>query len=187
MLLLVRHAQTAANAQGHVLGRADPPLSATGRTQAVALAELLPAADAVVCSPLRRAQETAAALGGPVRLDPRWIERDYGDFDDRPPDAETAEVWRRWRTDDTFTPPGVEPDHEVAARVREACAELAADAMSATVVVVTHVSPIKAAIEWALGSTRPLEWRLFVEDASVSRIDIGADGPVVRWFNRWGH
>ena len=187
MLLLVRHAETAPNALGHLLGRADPPLSPTGRAQAAALAAWLPPVDIVVSSPLRRARQTAAALGLPTRVDERWIERDYGEFDDRPPHAITDEMWRRWQTDDSYTPAGVEADQEVAARVREACADLVGDATSATVVVVTHVSPIKAAIQWALDTTSPLAWRLFVEDASVSRVDIEASGPVLRWFNRRGH
>jgi broad specificity phosphatase PhoE len=55
---------------------------------------------------------------------------------------------------------------------------------SEVVVVVTHVSPIKAALAWALDVPVTIAWRTFVEDASVSRIDVGASGPAVRWFNR---
>ena len=182
----MRHGETAANARGHLLGRADLPLNATGRTQAAALAGWLPPADLVVSSPLRRARQTAAALGRPVRVDERWIERDYGPYDDHPPNVITAEMWARWRAEDSFTPPGVEPDAAVSARVRDACADLLGPATSSTVVVVSHVSPIKVAIEWALGVSGPLAWRLFVEDAGVSRIDVDVDGPVVRWFNRRG-
>jgi broad specificity phosphatase PhoE len=184
VLLLVRHGETASNALGHLLGRADPPLSATGERQAAELASWLPPVDLVVSSPLLRARQTADALGGPVTIDERWIERDYGPFDDRPPAAISAAMWARWREDDSFTPPGVEPDGDLGARVRAACRELSVEAATSTVVVVSHVSPIKAAIEWGLGVTATLAWRLFVEDASVSRIDIGDDGPVVRWFNR---
>ena len=50
--------------------------------------------------------------------------------------------------------------------------------------VVTHVSPIKAALAWALDVPVEIAWRMYVEDAGVSRIDVGPDGPVVRWFNR---
>ncbi len=56
-------------------------------------------------------------------------------------------------------------------------------------VVVSHVSPIKAAIGWALGLDpvgHSLAGRLFVEDAAVSRIDVVHGVPVVRWFNRHG-
>ena len=55
---------------------------------------------------------------------------------------------------------------------------------AATVVVVTHVSPIKAAVAWALDVPDDVAWRMYVEDASVTRIDIEPRGPVVRWFNR---
>ncbi len=55
---------------------------------------------------------------------------------------------------------------------------------SSTVVVVTHVSPIKAALAWAMDVPIAMSWRMYVEDASVSRIDRVPDGPVVRWFNR---
>ena len=183
---MIRHGETAANASGHLLGRADPPLNETGERQAKALASWLPPADIVISSPLRRTRQTAAELGAPVVVDERWIERDYGPFDDRPPDAIPAQMWARWHGDETFTPPGIEPDAAVDDRVRGACEELVERAATSTVAVVSHVSPIKSAIAWALGSDRPLEWRLFVEDASVCRIDIGVDGPVVRWFNRVG-
>ena len=61
-------------------------------------------------------------------------------------------------------------------RVRAACAELAEAAAVSTVVVVTHVSPIKAAIAWALDVPIAISWRMYVEDAGVSRIDIGPRG-----------
>jgi broad specificity phosphatase PhoE len=52
-----------------------------------------------------------------------------------------------------------------------------------TVVVVTHVSPIKAAIAWALGVEDRVAWRLWVEDAGVTRIGVDRHGPVLRSFN----
>jgi broad specificity phosphatase PhoE len=69
-------------------------------------------------------------------------------------------------------------------RVRSACESLAGLATTAVVVVVTHVSPIKAAIAWALDAPDAIAWRMYVDDASVSRIDIAPTGPVLRWFNR---
>lgn len=72
----------------------------------------------------------------------------------------------------------------LARRVEEACRELAGRAADETVVVVSHVSPIKAAVAWALGVGPEVAWRMWVEDASVSRVDITADGPRLRWFNR---
>ena len=184
MLLLIRHGETAANRRGHLLGRADPPLTAVGEAQARAVAAWLPRPDVLVSSPLQRARQTAGAFGVDVVIDDRWIELDYGAYDDGPVDGLASEDWQRWRTDDTFTPPGVEPLSQLGARVRDACESLATTARSSIVAVVTHVSPIKAALAWALDVPDRVAWHMFVEDASVSRIDIGAHGPVVRWFNR---
>ena len=72
----------------------------------------------------------------------------------------------------------------LSSRIAAACAELAEEAAGSTVVVVTHVSPIKAALAWALDAPIGISWRMYVEDASVSRIDFGSDGAIVRWFNR---
>lgn len=184
MLLIVRHGQTLANRDGLLLGRADPPLSDVGRQQVQRVAAALPTPDVVVSSPLGRAVETAHAFGQPVTIDPRWIELDYGEFDGLTPAAVPADTWTQWRSDPAFTPPGGESLSDLAARVAAACAELWPRVEEATVVVVTHVSPIKAALAWALQCPVDIAWRTLVEDASVSRIDSRDGAPVVRWFNR---
>jgi broad specificity phosphatase PhoE len=158
MLWLARHGQTAENARGLLLGRADPPLSAVGRRQAVALARVVPPEGRVVSSPLRRARETAEALGRPVEIDERWIELDYGTLDGcRPADVDEA-VWER-------------------------CRQLTTDARDHDVVVVSHVSPIKAAIAWALEVGDAVAWRMFVRDGSIARIRIDSWGTVLMSFN----
>ena len=136
--------------------------------------------------PAPSTRQTAGVLSPHVQVDDRWIELDYGPYDEQPADALTPELWARWRADTNFTPPGVEPHAALASRVADACDELAAAARASVVLVVTHVSPIKAALAWALDVTHQIAWRMFVEDASVSRIDIESTGPVVRWFNRNG-
>jgi broad specificity phosphatase PhoE len=183
MLILVRHGQTAANAAGLILGRADPPLTDLGRRQAAALAAALPRPARVISSPLERARDTAAAFGVPVDVDERWIEMDYGQLDEQPVAALASSVWERWRADVNHAPEGGESLASVGRRVREACEALAADARDADVVVVSHVSPIKAAIAWALGTGDEIAWRMYVNDAAVCRISIGSDGPVLRSFN----
>jgi broad specificity phosphatase PhoE len=183
VLFLVRHGQTAANAAGLLLGRADPPLTALGRRQAEALAVALPEPDRLVSSPLRRARDTAAAFGVEAQIDDRWIELDYGELDGAPLASVSPEVWRRWRADCGFVPSGGESLHELGARVRGACEELEPDARDHDVVVVTHVSPIKAAVAWALDVGDAVAWRMFVEDAAVARIAIGPHGPMLRSFN----
>jgi broad specificity phosphatase PhoE len=183
VLFVVRHGQTAANAQGLLLGRADPPLTELGRKQAAAIAEALPPPSLVVSSPLVRARETAGAFGAPVVVDERWIEMDYGTLDCAPIASVPGEVWERWRSDVTFVPAGGESLVDVGARVRAACDEVWERAVREDVVVVTHVSPIKAAVTWALGVDDEVVWRLFVAEAAVCRIGLGVSGPVVRAFN----
>ena len=183
VLLIVRHGQTQANADGLILGRADPALTDLGRRQAAALAEALPAPAMVVASPLRRAQETAAAFGAPVETDERWIELDYGAMDGTPAASVGDDLWERWRADPDFAPPGGESLTMLGGRVRQSCEELAVEASERTVVVVTHVSPIKAAVAWALGVGDEVAWKLFVEDAAVCRIRMGQFGPLLTAFN----
>jgi broad specificity phosphatase PhoE len=184
MLLLVRHGETAANVDGLLLGRADPPLTERGLSQARALAAALPSPDRLVTSPLHRAVDTAAAFGIDGEVDDRWIELDYGEYDGRPASSISPDVWERWRSDPNTAPPGGEPLTSLGGRVRRACADLLEDAATKVVVVVTHVSPIKAAVAWALAVPDDVAWRMYVEDAGVARIDVASTGPVLRWFNR---
>ncbi len=184
MLFIVRHGQTAANADGLILGRADPSLTDVGRRQAAALAQALPSPARVVASPLRRARETAAAFGVPVEIDERWIELDYGVLDGAPAASIGKDLWAQWRADPHFAPSGGESLTALGARVRESCDELAGEAAERDVVVVTHVSPIKAAVAWALGVGDEVAWKLFVEDAAVCRIRIGPFGPLLTAFNQ---
>jgi broad specificity phosphatase PhoE len=184
VLLIARHGETAANAQGLVLGRADPPLTDVGRAQAAALALALPRPNVVVSSPLLRARQTAQAFGVDVLVDERWIELDYGELDGRSIASVARELADARRGDTSYSPPGGESLASLGARVRAACESLAERASGDVVVVVTHVNPIKAAIAWALDVPDTVAWHMYVEDASVSRIDIEPHGPVLRWFNR---
>jgi broad specificity phosphatase PhoE len=183
VLVLVRHGQTAENARGLLLGRQDPPLSKVGRRQAAALARAIPEEAVVVSSPLRRARETAEAFARPVVVDERWIELDYGELDGCRPDQVDEDIWRRWRADPTFVPAGGESLSALGQRVRSACDELAREAKQRHIIVVTHVSPIKAAIAWALDVGDGIESRMFVRDGSIARIRIDRAGPVVLSFN----
>ncbi|GIT00712.1 MAG: hypothetical protein CM1200mP26_24240 [Acidimicrobiales bacterium] len=53
--------------------------------------------------------------------------------------------------------------------------------------VVTHVSPIKAALAWALGVGDEVAWRTFVAPASVMTVGAGPAGPSLRGFNDTAH
>lgn len=175
------------NARGLLLGRADPPLDETGRAQAAAMARAIEPVTRIIASPLRRAQETAEAFGLPIETDDRWIELDYGDWDGRPLVDVPVETWAAWRADASFRPPGGETLFELGERVRAACADLAATAQDESVVVVTHVSPIKAAVAWAIGAGDELAWRLFVAPGSITRIDVRDGRSVLASFNETAH
>ena len=187
MLIVVRHGRTAANAAGLLLGHADPPLDETGLAQADALAAALPRPARVVTSPLQRARETASAFNAVAEVDERWIELDYGGYDGKPVADVPAEVWAAWRADPDFAPPGGESLAALRVRVERAADELLEQARDEDVVVVTHVSPIKAAVGWALGVGPEINWRPFVQPASYTRIAHGGSGPTLRAFNVVAH
>ena len=116
---------------------------------------------------------------------------DYGEFDGRPLGAGArSELWTRWRSDPDFRPPVASPLAEAGTRVRSACDDSSpptakGHAAGAPVVVVSHVSPIKAATCWALGLADEGAWRLYLATASMTRIGRGAaTGPLLNRFNQ---
>ena len=187
MLLIVRHGRTVANASGLLQGRVDNPLDAVGRQQAQEISLALGTVDIVVSSPLQRARETAEPLGLPLRLDERWIELDYGEWDELPITEVTADQWTQWRSDSTFAPPGGESLAELDQRVAEACNDLLVEAAELNVAVFTHVSPIKSAMAWALGVEEQISWRLQVGQAQISRIAVREGRPLLTSFNETSH
>ena len=187
MLLIVRHGRTVANASGLLQGRVDNPLDVVGRQQAHEISLALGTVDIVVSSPLQRARETAEPLGLPLRLDERWIELDYGEWEELPITEVTADQWTQWRSDSTFAPPGGESLAELDQRVAEACNDLLAEAAELNVAVFTHVSPIKSAMAWALGVEEQISWRLQVGQAQISRIAVREGRPLLTSFNETSH
>lgn len=107
-VLLVRHARTTLNADGLLRGHLDPDLDEVGVAEARALAEVLAAwsPGRIVASPLRRAMQTATAIGRrvgvPVIVEPGLIDRDYGRWAGHP----AAEVIDRFGS--LGAAPGVE-------------------------------------------------------------------------------
>lgn len=187
MLILVRHGETALNVERRLQGRRDESLTEHGRVQAAALGEYLGPIDAVITSPLLRATETAAHLqlvpGATIEVDERWIELDYGEHEGDRLDGRRGGVWERWYGDPSFTPTGGESLLTVAERVEQACGAAAARARTETVVVVSHVSPIKAAVAWAVGASVDVAWRTHLATASICRVAIDDRHPVLVTFN----
>jgi broad specificity phosphatase PhoE len=188
VLIVVRHGRTEENASGLLLGRrVDPGLDPLGVRQAEALATVVSRAHRVVCSPLRRTRETAAALGLPVTIDERWVEIDYGTLDGTPLAEVPAATWAEWRGDIAFVPGGGESLAQVGERVRAACDDLLEEAKTHDVVVVSHVSPIKAAAAWALGAVDEVVWRMYCAPASITEIGTAGPTPSLHSFNVTTH
>lgn len=193
MLVLVRHGEATGNAAGVLLGRTDAPLTDRGVAQAVALAPRMGVAERCLSSPLRRAVGTAEllGLGVPVQLDERWIERDYGEEEGTPYRELGSPGWgvnSKW-SDVGYRPAGGESLADIAARVADACSELFAEGgkgarvKDADVIVVSHVSPIKAAVAWALGVGDEMVWRMHLSTASVTKIGWSAGAPQLVTYN----
>jgi broad specificity phosphatase PhoE len=187
VLIIARHGRTAANASGQLLGRRDPGLDATGEVQAAAIGRALVGADRVISSPLRRCRETAAMVGRPVEVDERFIELDYGVLEGVPVAEVPASTWASWRADRGWSPDGGESLDELAARVWPALGDLCDEAAERDIVVVSHVSPIKASLAWSLGVGIETQWRCFVQQASISRIAVRAGVPSLHSFNETHH
>ncbi len=173
MIAFTRHGQTAVNAGGRLQGRLDEPLSELGATQARALAEAFSSerVTRVVSSPLVRARDTAAAIATrhalTVEVDERLVELDYGAWDGVPLADVAPDDWAAWRADPAFAPPDGESLVAVTARVTSFCRDVLDEDL---VVAVSHVSPIKAAVCWALGVDERATWRMQLGLASVSRL-----------------
>jgi len=187
MIIFLRHGRTTANANGLLQGRLDLQLDELGKRQAQAAAAAIGPVDRVIASPLKRAQETAAALGQSVGTDERFIELDYGDWEAKPVGDVPAETWAEWRSDLDFRPPGGETLNELGRRVRDGLTDLAADAVNQKIVIVSHVSPIKASVAWALGTDDATTWRLFLAQASICRIATTLDSARLIEFNVTAH
>jgi probable phosphoglycerate mutase len=194
VIAFVRHGQTASNAGGQLQGRFDAPLTAEGEAQAARVANALSDERPVriITSPLARARTTADAIasrvGVAVEVDERLVELDYGDWDQKRLDEVPAEAWREWRANPAFAPPGGESLEAVTARVVDFCTARIAEWRDELVVAVSHVSPIKAAVCWALGTDERAQFRMQLGLASITRVGCGrGDAAQLLSFNETSH
>lgn len=197
-LLLLRHGQTPLSVERRYSGRGNPALTEFGRSQAEAAARRIGARSgiaAVVSSPLGRARETATAaadaLGLPVRVHQGLTETDFGAWEGltfgeaarRDPD-----LHRRWLGDTSVRPPSGESFDEVRERVGAVRDDLLGEYGGATVLVVSHVTPIKTFLQFALDSGPSLLYRLHLDLASLSIAEFYPDGgSSVRLVNDTSH
>jgi probable phosphoglycerate mutase len=175
-VLVVRHGQSAWNAEGRWQGQADPGLSPLGVQQATAAAAAVGTVDAIVASDLTRAQHTAeiiaAAVGiGPVVPEPRLRETDAGEWTGLTRDDIEAH-YPGWLADGR-RPPRFEHWEQVAGRATDALLDLHAAFPGGEVLVIAHGGVIRALERSldALGALVPnLSGRRFLVD---SRLHIG--------------
>ncbi len=184
--LLLRHGQTELSTQRRYSGRGNPALTDVGRRQAEAAARYLGQRGgiaAVITSPLQRAYDTAAmsakAIGLDVAVDDDLIETDFGAWEgltfseaaERDPD-----LHRRWLRDTSITPPNGESFDSVLDRVKRVRARMITEHAGETVLVVSHVTPIKTLLRLALDAGPGILYRLHLDLASLSIAEFYPDG-----------
>ncbi|MFB7271254.1 bifunctional RNase H/acid phosphatase [Streptomyces sp. NPDC056244] len=199
--VLLRHGETALTPEKRFSGSggSDPELSAVGRRQAEAVAAALAArgtVQAIVSSPLRRCRETAGAvaarLGLDVTVEEGLRETDFGAWEgltfaevrERYPDDLSA-----WLASPTVAPTGGgESFTAVGRRVRAARDRLLERYQGRTVLLVTHVTPVKTLVRLALGAPPESLFRMELSAASLSAVAYYADGNAsVRLLNDTSH
>lgn len=193
-LVLLRHGvteHTAAKRFSGGLGGDNPGLSEEGRVQVRAaarwLAEIRDRIDAVVCSPVRRTRESAELVAGelglPLEEEPGFAEMEFGAWDG----LTFAEVAERdqagldaWLADLEVAPAGGESFRDVEKRVLAGLDRVLADHAGRTVVVVSHVTPIKTLVSHAVTAPLDAVFRMELEPASVSVVSFYPDPDGLR-------
>ena len=197
-LVLVRHGvtkHTAAKAFSGGLGGDNPPLTQEGREQVMLTAEwlkpLASSVSTVVTSPVLRTVETgelvAAALGASLVEEPAFAEIEFGDWEgltfgevaQRFPDEMKA-----WMGATEVAPPGGESFDSAQARVLDGLSRVLEAHAGETVVVTSHVSPIKLIVAHALGAPIGGVFSMELSPASVTVVSFFADDRAsMRLFN----
>ncbi len=197
-LILLRHGQTRLSVERRYSGRGDHPLTELGQEQASRAAARLSKVEdiaAIVSSPLRRATQTAQKLADTLSLDvvthQGLIETDFGTWEGLT-FAEAArqdpDVHRRWLGDTSVRPPDGESFDEVNARVRKARTDLIAKYGGKTLVVVSHVTPIKTLLRQALDVGPQFLFRMHLDLTGVSVAEFYPDGHAsVKLVNDTSH
>jgi alpha-ribazole phosphatase len=168
-LWLIRHAQV--DGPCGVIHGADAPADLSDAASLAALKARLPANALAICSPARRACETAGALG----LDPvkqiEFGEQDFGSWTGRRHDdlaLELGEAYQDfWNCPASNRPPGGESFVDQIARTGKALASLPAG----DVIVVVHSGTIRAALAIALDLAPEAALRFVIDPLSLTRID----------------
>ena len=197
-LLLLRHGQTELSVERRYSGHGDPELTPLGHAQAAGAAARLarvPDVAAVLTSPLQRARQTAAlvaeATGAPLHVRERLIETDFGSWEGltfAEARARDPQLHAEWLGSEEVAPPGGESFATVGRRIEAERAELVQEYPGATLVLVTHVTPIKMLLRDALQGGPGVLYRLHLDLAALSIVDFYPDGGAsVRLVNDTSH
>jgi probable phosphoglycerate mutase len=194
---LLRHGQTEHTPERRFSGRNDLPLSRSGRAEAEAAAHRARSLgiEVVLASPLRRTRETAeivaAALGRPVTFDDDLVELDFGELEGLTFEEARSRhplAARRFLDDVTVAAPKGESIADVGTRVARSRRRVLAQHAGRTVLVVSHVTPIKLLLAAGLGAGDEVVHRMFLEAASLSSVAWSSDGRAsVRLLNDTSH
>ena len=194
---LLRHGQTEHTPERRFSGSSDVALSQLGRAEAAAAAQHLAGRgiDVIVASPLQRTRQTAEAaaevLGVPVTTDPDLRELDFGDWEGltaAEAQAKSPLAFRRWSGAVDVRAPGWESIAEVSTRVARARRRVLEQHAGTTVLLVSHVTPIKLMLAAGLGVGDEIVHRVFLEAASLSTVTWSSDGrSSVRLVNDTSH
>jgi broad specificity phosphatase PhoE len=197
-LLLLRHGQTELSVERRYSGHGDPELTPLGHAQAAGAAARLarvPDVAAVLTSPLQRARQTAAlvaeATGAPLHVRDRLIETDFGAWEGltfAEARARDPQLHAEWLGSEEVAPPGGESFATVGRRIEAERAELVKQYPGTTLVLVTHVTPIKMLLRNALQGGPGVLYRLHLDLAALSIVEFYPDGGAsVRLVNDTSH
>ena len=197
-LVLVRHGVTAHTTEKRFSGglaSANPGLSDEGREQirsvAAWLSPLAERVDAVVTSPVRRTRESAEilaeALGHPLQEEPGFAEMEFGAWDGMT-FVEVAEKHQadldKWLGSLDVAPGGSgESFRSVEERVLAGLQRMLDDHAGKTVVVVSHVTPIKTLVAHAVDAPLEAVFRMELTPASVTVLSWFGDRASMRMYN----
>ena len=194
---LVRHGESAWNAQGRYQGRLDAPLSELGLRQADLLARRFASVrlDAVYSAPLERARVTAERIAAPHNLpvtsEPRLTEIDHGEWNGMPrPEVERRypDLARLWReSPERVSMPGGESLADVRQRAMAALDAIVLAHPNQAVLVVSHHAVLKVVLGALLGMGLDGFWSVEADQASVSAADLGGPWPLVTLVNDTCH
>lgn len=198
-LLLVRHGETLANREYRYIGARDEALSERGLAQAELLADALTIfpVSAVYSSPLQRSYRTALPIAArhhiQVQVQEELIEARFGKWEGMtraevlalgPEEERQLKAWER---DPSLAPPGGESFEAVRQRLRTLVERLTLLHRDQTIVLVSHVGPIKVLLCEALNAPLSSIFQIFLDPATVSVVDWQEPYPVVRLLNSHAH